>query len=377
MCTAIRFNERLFGRTFDYERSYGEELVITPRGRMRVGQAENRYAIMGIGIKNEHAPLYFDGVNEWGLTAAALNFPGYAVYHEPLNKKAGVSASHLISLMLGFCRSAVEVRDMLKNISITADAPGGEHRVTPLHWIVADERQCLVVESVSGGLRVYENPVGVLTNSPELPYHLTRLADYRHLSPKNPKNLPLSEDNSANENLSSKNGSSQPLSTKNGANQPLSSENRSNEHLATESSAKEHLSTEDLQNQSLPPPTFYSRGMGAIGLPGDYSSSSRFVRAAYLKEHAPFPDSKDGVSDISHAFDILASLSLPCGAVITDEGQPMSTRYTAVIDMESPGYYLTSATCRAIGHIRLTDSLCEGGKISSAPIYKEQIICDL
>ena len=246
---------------------------------------------------------------------------------------------------------------MLKNIPITADAPGGEHRVTPLHWIVADERQCLVVESVSGGLRVYENPVGVLTNSPELPYHLTRLADYRHLSPQNPKNLPLSEDNSANENLSSEKRSNQPLSTANGSNQ--------------------QLSTEDLQNQALPPPAFYSRGMGAIGLPGDYSSSSRFVRAAYLKEHAPFPDSKDGVSDISHAFDILASLSLPCGAVITDEGQPMSTRYTAVIDMESPGYYLTSATCRAIGHIRLTDSLCEGGKISSAPIYKEQIICDL
>lgn len=314
MCTAVRFNESLFGRSFDFERSFGEELVITPRGRMRIGQAENRYAIMGVGIKNEGTPLYFDGVNEWGLSAAALNFPRFAVYHEPVDAKVGVPSSHLISLMLGFSRSVSEVRDMLKNISVTADSPSENMEATPLHWIVADPRESLVVESVREGLRVYDNPVGVLTNSPGFPYHLTRLADYSTLGAKNPVDTRL----------------------------PL-----------------------------------YSRGMGAIGLPGDYSSSSRFVRAVFLKDNSPFPESEEGIDSVSHAFDILASVSLPCGSVITDEGLLMYTRYTAVIDMENPAYYLTSSTCRAISRIRLTDILAEGGKIITAPIYKQQIVCDL
>ena len=313
MCTAVRFNDRFFGRTFDFESSFGEEMVITPRGRMRVGQAENRYAFMGVGLKNEGTPLYFDGVNEWGLVACALNFPYFATYHDDAYAKAAVSASHLISLMLGFSHSVAEVREMLKNIAITNESPNKKYKVTPLHWIVSDPRESLVVESVQGGLRVYDNPVGVLTNSPELPYHLTRLADYSSLSTRNPKNT-----------------------------------------------------------QGL----LYSRGMGAIGLPGDFSSSSRFIRASFLKQNCPInPDSTTG--GLGQAFDILASVSLPYGAVITDEGLPMHTRYTAVIDMESPAYYLTTSTCRAISRIKLTDSLCEAAEITTAPIYKEQIICDL
>ena len=79
MCTAIRFNEKYFARTLDFERSFGEEMLITPRGKMRIGEADNRYAMMGIGVLRSGLPLYFDGVNEWGLSAAALNFPGCAV----------------------------------------------------------------------------------------------------------------------------------------------------------------------------------------------------------------------------------------------------------------------------------------------------------
>ena len=73
MCTAIRFNERYFGRTFDFERSFGESLVVTPREKMKILEARNRYAMMGVGVIFEDTPLYFDGVNEWGLAMAALN----------------------------------------------------------------------------------------------------------------------------------------------------------------------------------------------------------------------------------------------------------------------------------------------------------------
>ena len=313
MCTSIRFNDRFFGRTFDFESSFGEEMVITPRGRMLVGQAENRYAFMGVGIKNDGTPLYFDGINEWGLVACALNFPHFACYQDDKDAKTSVSASHLISLVLGFSRSVAEAREMLKNISVTNENPNGKYEVTPLHWIVSDPRESLVIESVRDGLRVYDNPVGVLTNSPEFPYHLTRLADYSGLSTKNPK-----------------------------------------------------------VTQTL----LYSRGMGAVGLPGDFSSSSRFIRASFLKQNCPI-NSDSTTGGVGQALDILASVSLPYGSVITDEGLPMSTRYTAVIDMESPAYHLTTATCRAISRIKLTDSLCEAAEIITAPIYKEQIICNL
>ncbi len=313
MCTAIRFNDRLFGRTLDFESSFGEQLVITPRGRIRIGEAENRYAIMGVGIKNGDTSLYFDGVNEWGLAAAALNFPRFAVYRDDIGTKAGVSSAGLISMMLGLCRSVDEVRTMLENITVTNASATEEYKTTPLHWTVADQRESLVIESVADGLKLYDNPVGVLTNSPELPYHLTRLEDFGSLSVRNPRSEP-----------------------------PL-----------------------------------YSRGMGAVGLPGDFSSTSRFVRAAFLKENALFSDKDEVAEDIHLALDILASVSIPRGAVISDEGLPVTTRYTAVIDMDRPGYYLTTATCRTVSRCRLSDSLAEAGSIITIPIYKKPIIEEL
>lgn len=311
MCTAIRFSDRLFGRTYDYERSFGEELTVTPRGRARIGEAENRYAIMGIGVLEDGFPLYFDGVNEWGLTAAALNFPRYAVYRDDSDAKARVQASHLITLILGFSKSVEEVKGMVKNITLIDNE--GTLGKAPLHWIVSDPRQSVVIESVERGLFVYDNPLGVLTNSPELPYHLTRLADFSALSPKNPEET------------------TSPL---------------------------------------------YSRGMGAMGLPGDYSSSSRFVRAAFLKKYAQVPDG-DGIEGVNAAFDIMSAVSVPRGAVLTEGGAMPHTRYTAVIDMEKPSYYLTTAACRTVGRLRLSDSLSEGSRIMSIPIYREQSFIEL
>lgn len=320
MCTAIRFNERLFGRTFDFERSFGEELIVTPRGRMKIGEAENRYAIMGIGVIVGEKPLYFDGVNEWGLCAAALNFPHYAVYGAG-EGKAAISSAHLISLILGFCRSVTEAREMLSNIIVNGRGADEKTPPTPLHWMLSDPRESAVVEPLSDGLSVRENPVGVLTNSPNFDYHLARLADLTHLDAKNPL-------------------------TKNAS--PL-----------------------------------YSRGMGAVGLPGDFSSSSRFLRAAFLKENCDCTsgdgqDKADGTpGGVGQAFNIFSSVAIPHGAVLSDEGEAVFTRYTALMDMDSPTYYLTTAACRTIRKATLTDSLCEGEHIVKFPIYREEIIAEI
>ncbi len=316
MCTAIRFNERYFGRTLDFERTFGESLVVTPREKMQIIESRNRYAMMGIGVIIGDTPLYFDGVNEWGLAAAALNFPGYAVYCSADSGGTGIPSGHLISHILGLCRSVTEIREMLDKIAITDEMADGKTPPTPLHWIFSDGRESVIIESVEGGLRVYDKHVGVLTNAPELPYHLTRLADFSGLKAKNPE--------SSIENIKA-----------------------------------------------------YSRGMGAIGLPGDFSSSSRFVRAAFLKENCFGGVSVEGVSEISRAFSVLSSVSIPIGAALSDEGLPVFTIYTALIDMAEPSYYLTTASHRTVLCARLTDSLCDGKGIQSYPIYREEKIISL
>ena len=311
MCTAIRFNNRYFGRTLDFERGFEEELVVTPRDSMQLLEASNRYSMMGVGVVSDGIPLYFDGVNEWGLAAAALNFPHYAVYSRDTSGTA-IPSGRLISYLLGICRSVSEVKDVLGKITVT-DGTEQVGASSPLHWIFSDGRESAVVESVRDGIRVMDNPVGVLTNSPPFDYHLAQLAAYSNLSVRNP--------------------------------------------------------TTTLGGSSL-----YSGGMGAIGLPGDYSSTSRFIRATFLKESC-FDRARDvGEWELNRTFDILCSVMIPKGAVLSDAGQPVFTRYTAVIDMEKPSYYLTSPTCRTVHTIALSDSLCNAGEIKSYPIYREERI---
>ena len=304
MCTAIRFNSRYFGRTLDFERSFGEQMVVTPRGVMPIMESKNRYAMMGVGVVMDGAAMYFDGVNEWGLTAAALNFPGCAVYRSDSDSDRGIPSAFLISYILGLCHSVRETVDMLSKAVITDREIGGMS-ASPLHWIIADGRESVVVESVESGVRIYDNPVGVLTNSPELPYHLTRMQDYAALGVRNPER------------------------------------------------------------------DMYSRGMGAVGLPGDFSSSSRFVRAAFLRKNC-FDRADNSRGELNRAFSLLGNLSVPIGAMITDEGKAAYTIYSAVVDMERPAYYLTTATCSAISHIALTDKLSNGSEIVTYPIYREE-----
>lgn len=315
MCTAISFGEGLFGRTMDYEISFGERVLAVPRGIFPIGESRNRYSIIGIGIEDEKSgtPLYFDGMNEWGLSAAALNFPGLAVYHkggtEGRNTADGrldVPAGVLISYILGLCRDVEEARTALSNIDVTDTPSANNMPAPPLHWIISDARASITVESVSDGLKIYDNQVGVLTNGPEFPYHMTRLADYMHISPDRPKNR----------------------------------------------FAKTELSA-------------YSRGMGAIGLPGDFSSSTRFVRACFVNEHTRAAKKGSARERVVRAFHVLSSVSVPLGCIISDEGHPVSTLYTSVADAETLTYYFTTYSCPSIRAVRLNDSLLNGEMIRS------------
>lgn len=284
MCTAVYFQakEHFFGRTLDVEKHYGQQLIFVPRrfpfSFRRMGRLEEHYALLGMGIKAEGYPLYFDAVNEHGLAMAGLNFPGNAHYFPEMEGKENVSPFELIPWVLGRCADGQEAQKLLERISLW-DLPFGEDwPLSPLHWLIADKNgTCLTVESMADGLHIMANPVGVLTNNPPFSYHMTHLCDYMQLSRMPPVN---------------------------------------------QFGAK------------LKP---YSRGMGAMGLPGDMSSASRFVRAAFIKEK--IAAGKNTQENINQFFHMLGAVEQPLGCVQLEDGQLEFTDYAGCMHLEKGIYY--------------------------------------
>ena len=234
MCTAVTYqtNHFYFGRTLDYESSYGEEIVILPRkfplSFLHMGTVTQHYAIMGIAHVTNQYPLFYDAINEKGLCMAGLNFVGNAYYAKSTTGENEVAQYEFIPWILSTCATTAEAKERIASICIT-DTPFSEQMpVGQLHWMIADKNQTITVEAVADGIKIYENPVGVLTNNPPFPEQLFRLNDFLHLSPKQPQN---------------------------------------------------HFSS----TLSLQP---YSRGMGEWWVPGDLTSGSRLVGASFVRARA-------------------------------------------------------------------------------------------
>ena len=288
MCTAAAYKTKdfYFGRTLDYDCSYGEEVTVTPRryplSFRHVEPLDSHYAIIGMAHVAGDYPLYYDAVNEKGLCIAGLNFVGNAFYREPEAGKDNVAQFELIPWILGRCASLKEAKELLGRINVV-NTPFSENMpVAQLHWLIADARGSVTVEAVEEGLKIYDNPVGVLTNNPPFDRQLFRLNDYMQLSPREPQN---------------------------------------------------HFSG----SLSLAP---YSRGMGAIGLPGDLSSASRFVRAAFTKLNSVSGDSEG--ESVSQFFHILGTVSQTRGCCELEEGKYEITLYTSCCNADKGIYYYTT-----------------------------------
>lgn len=319
MCTAITYKTKdaYFGRTLDIECSYGEEVIVTPRNfalsfRHTKGQGSH-CAIVGMGTVREGYPLYYDAANEYGLGMAGLNFPTNACYFPPREGKENVSPFELIPWILGQCKSIKEARKILSNVNLCNTPFSTELPLSPLHWMIADKDESIVVESVADGLKVYENPVGVLTNNPPFSYHLLHLCDYMTLSNEPPV-----------------------------------------AHFG-----KEYL-------------TPYSRGMGAMGLPGDFSSASRFVRAAFVRENAV--SESDETASVSQFFHILGSVEHVRGCVLLENGKYEITAYTSCINLDRGIYYYTTYSNRAISAVDLHKCDLAGRELCRFSLQTEQRI---
>lgn len=287
MCTAVGFKTKsfYFGRTFDYDLSYDEIMAFTPRNFVlsfqNVDKIREHYAILGIAHIEENNPLYYDAVNEKGLAMAGLNFVGNAFYADKIDDKFNICPHEFIPFILGQCGSIDEAADLLKKINIINGSPGNLP-AAELHWIITDKNSALTVESTKNGFFVYDNPICILANNPEFPQQLLQLSNYMHLSTKQPRNT--------------------------------------------------FCSSLDL--------TQYSRGMGAIGLPGDWSSESRFARAAFVKENSVCGDSE--TESVCHFFRIMQTINLPRGCCEIGDGKYQVTFYTDCCNIEKGIYYYTT-----------------------------------
>lgn len=320
MCTAAayRTDGLYFGRTLDYEFSYGDAVMVVPRNyTFKMGHMNgltSHYAIIGMGCSAFDYPMFYDGMNEKGLCMAGLNFVKSAVYREPVNDKINVAQYELIPLILGKCADVTEARELLLNINITNDCYRPDLPCAKLHWIIADEKETIVVESVESGIKIYDDPAQVLTNEPSFDRQLFNLNNYMALSPKNPENS---------------------------------------------------------FSGSLPLDA-YSRGMGALGLPGDLSSMSRFVRAAYVCANSISGSSEN--ESISQFFHILGSVDQQRGCCEVAEGKYEITIYTSCCNARKGIYYYTAYENHCITGVDMHRENLDGNTPVIYPLISEQQI---
>lgn len=320
MCTAATYKTKdfYFGRTLDYEFSYGDEVTVTPRNYKfsfrNAGEVASHYALIGMAYIANGCPLYYDAVNEKGLGMAGLNFVGNAHYNKPVEGKDNIAQFEFIPWILAKCANLGEAKALLENINITDTQFSDSLPVAQLHWIIADRTGAITIESMRDGLHIYDNPVGVLTNNPPFDYQMMRLNDYMALSNAAPEN---------------------------------------------------HFSA--LLN--LKP---YSLGMGALGLPGDCSSVSRFVRAAFTKFHSCADGSEE--TSISQFFHILDAVAQPRGCTQLGENTYEVTQYSSCCNTDKGIYYYKTYDNSQISGIDMHRENLDGTALVSYPLILEQQI---
>lgn len=320
MCTAATYKTKdfYFGRTLDYEFSYGDEIVITPRNYpfnfSEKGEISSHYAMIGMAHVAEDCPLYYEAVNEKGLGMAGLNFVGNAVYFDSKKEKDNIAQYEFIPWVLSQCATVQQARELLYKINLTNKPFNEKLPLAQLHWLIADKNSAITVESVAEGLKIYDNPVGVLTNNPTFDMQMFNLNNYMHLTPQIPQNT-----------------------------------------------FAKGLKLER-----------YSRGLGAVGLPGDLSSQSRFVRAVFVKMNSVSGESE--TESVSQFFHILNSVDQQRGCCVLEEDKCEITIYTCCCNADKGIYYYTAYDNHQITAVDMNrENLDLTELIRFSPVAAEQI----
>lgn len=319
MCTSLAWNNGgfYFGRNLDLEVAFGQQVVITPRAFplhfRREKPITQHYAMIGMATVMDGCPLYAEAANEKGLCIAGLNFPQYAHY-APVEEcgKHAIAPFELPWWVLGQCASLAEAQQLLACTQVVDEPFSDRVPNSPLHWHVADREGSLVVECMADGMHLQENPVGVLTNSPPLDFHLLNLTQYMGLTAKQ-------------------------------------ADNRLTDKVQL---------------------TPFGRGLGSFGLPGDASPGSRFVREAFLKLNSVCEKTVD--ASVAHFFHLLDAVSMPRGSVVAPGGRWEHTLYTCCIHGEEGVYYYKTYGNSQLTAVHLHHADLDGEALVRFPLEMRQ-----
>jgi choloylglycine hydrolase len=295
-CTGIRIKPQdgsvIVGRTMEFAADLQSNVVVIPRQTECVATApddkpgirwKSKYGVAGANAFGR--PVIVDGLNEKGLAAAIFYFPGFAKYQpfKPGDAEKTVAPWEVPLYLLGNCANVNEAVEAVQNIRVPDVVQKDMGYVPPCHYIVSDAQgRCVVLEYVAGQLKIHDNPLGVITNSPSFDWHVTNLRNYVDLSANNAPPI-------------------------------------------------------DLSGLKL---SSFGQGSGMLGLPGDFTPPSRFIRAvAFTQSALPVPTAHAGVLQ---AFHILNQFDIPKGSARSvDHGKPVAdyTLWTSVSDLTNLRYY--------------------------------------
>lgn len=320
MCTCINFKtkDNYFGRTLDLEYHFNEKVVITPRNyefKLKNGKKlKTKYAMIGMATVIDNYPLYAEASNEEGLSIAGLYFPNNAYFFKEDKEKLSLAPYELIPYFLGQYKTISEIKKLISILNITNISFKENLPISDLHWMISDKHECIVLEQTKEGIKIYENKIGVLTNNPPFDYHLTNINNYRNLTSHYVNN-------------------------------------RFTDKL-------------DLYQ--------YGQGMGAIGLPGDNSPASRFVRVAFNKLNSICEDDEE--SSITQFFHILDSVLMVRGSTMTQQNKPDITIYSCCINTTRGIYYYKTYQNNQITAIKMTEKEKECDTLSIYELIEKQQI---
>lgn len=298
-CTGIALSSadggRVVARTVEWASAPMQcGYVVAPRGHMHRSftpdgedglMYESRYGY--VGIYTDYEPFVVEGVNEAGLSAGLFFFPGYGQYtaFDPAEKDRTLCDMQFVSWVLSQFSSIDELKQAVCNVDIVSL----DKRIGTVHWRISQsDGRMTVLEIEDGELRFYDNPLGVLTNSPDFTWHMTNLDNYVNLVPGSAPNRQIAGDVEL---------------------KPLGG------------------------------------GSGMLGLPGDFTPPSRFVRAAFLSSTAP--ECRTSSETVMQAFHLLNNFDVPVGFQNPEgkvpEGLPSATQITSVTDQTRLRFYYRTA----------------------------------
>lgn len=315
-CTGIRLLAKdksvVYGRTVEWGAfDLKSRVAIVPRGYRFTGQTPDGYngerwqtKFGFVAIDALEKDVFCDGMNEKGLAVGLFYHPGFASYMEYDKARADntITAVDIIPYILGNSATVEEAAERLKKVRVVGVVEKALGIPLPAHWMVVDRSgRSIVIEYLEGQLRIFENQLGVITNSPEYSWHMTNLRNYLNLSPV-------------------------------------------------------ALPVKKLENMDFSP---LGAGSGMIGLPGDFTPPSRFVRAvAWTQTARPTETSKETTYEVLR---ILDGFNLPLGSAEGSdqatkklEGMRSSTIWTSAWDLNEGIVYYHTQHNRRVRKLQMT-----------------------